>query len=285
MKICFESQAAGKGLILRVVHSDATIRSDEMLLGRIVQNLLSNAIRYTDQGKILLGCRRRGTHLRIEVWDTGPGIPEQQQAMIFEDYYQLGNPARDRRKGLGLGLAIVHRTVRLLGHRIEVRSRAGKGSMFAVEIPRGAETPKHGVEPAREAEPPLRFEPRGISVLLIEDDQAVLQSARLLLEVIGCRVATAMTAREAMERLKYQSPGPDLIISDYRLPEGELGTRVIQQLRTAAGRAMPAILVTGDTTLRIQRESERFDCRILRKPVDAERLAALIHQLVKPKSR
>jgi PAS domain S-box-containing protein len=285
MKICFENQAVGKGLILRVVHSNATTRSDEVLLGRIVQNLLSNAVRYTDQGKILLGCRRRGTHLRIEVWDTGSGIPEGQHAMIFEDHYQLGNAARERRKGLGLGLGIAHRTAQLLGHRIEVRSRVGKGSMFAVEIPRVAGTPKHGVEPGREGAQPVRFEPLGISVLLIEDDQAVLQSSRLLLEVTGCRVATAMTAREAMEQLESQSPGPDLIISDYRLPEGEFGTRVIQQLRTAADRSTPAILVTGDTTPRIQRESERFNCRLLRKPVDAERLVALIHQLINPQSR
>jgi CheY-like chemotaxis protein len=137
--------------------------------------------------------------------------------------------------------------------------------MFAVEIPRVAETQKHGVEPAREGEWPLRFELRDISVLLIEDEQEILQSARLLLEVIGCRVARAMTAREAMERLESKSPGPDLIIS--RNPEAEFGTRVIQQPRTAVDRSRPARLLTGDTALWLQRESERFDCRILRKPV------------------
>ncbi len=280
MRICFESQAAGKGLDLHVVHSDAVVRSDPVLLGRIVQNLLSNAVRYTDRGGILLGCRRRGTHLSIEVWDTGPGIPKPQQAMIFEDHYQLGNPHRDRNKGLGLGLAIVRRTARLLGHRVELRSTLGKGSRFAVRVPRVVDVPSHHAETAQERGQARRPEPQDISVLLIEDDQAVLQSARLLLEVLGCRVATATCEHEALQRLA--APGPDLIISDYRLPQGKLGTQVIQQLRTAAGRIVPAILVTGDTTLAIQRESERFDCQILRKPVDAERLAALIHRLVKP---
>lgn len=285
MRICFENQASRKGLSLHLVRSDAMIRSDPVLLGRIVQNLLSNAIRYTDRGRILLGCRRHGSQLRIEVWDTGPGIAKPQQAMIFEDHYQIGNTARDRRKGLGLGLAIVRRTASLLGHHIELRSRIGRGSMFAVEVPRIAETPKHRIEPA-----PGRSQPHGsrlpdVSVLLIEDDQAVLRSTRLLLEVLGCRVATATSSREALQQLTRQSAMPDLIISDYRLPEGELGTHAIQRLRTATAGTLPAILITGDTTLAVQRESERFDCRILRKPVDAASLAALIHRLVDPQPR
>jgi signal transduction histidine kinase len=135
LKIRFEHQAMKKGLELHVIPSRAMIHTDEMLLERILQNLLSNAIRYTSTGKVLLGCRRQRSNLRIEVWDTGPGIPEKQHSMIFEDFYQLNNPARDWHKGLGLGLAIVDRGARLLGHRVEVRSTVGKGSVFSIKIP------------------------------------------------------------------------------------------------------------------------------------------------------
>ncbi len=137
MEIRFEHQAKQKGLEFHVIPCRSIVRSDEVLLERIVQNLLSNAICHTTAGKVLLGCRRRGSNLHIEIWDTGPGIPEEQRSMIFQDYYQLNNPARDRHKGLGLGLAIVDRGARLLGHRVEVRSTVGKGSVFSIEVPFG----------------------------------------------------------------------------------------------------------------------------------------------------
>jgi PAS domain S-box-containing protein len=135
MKSRFEHQAEKKGLELHVIPCRAMIHSDQVLLERMVQNFLSNAVRYTSKGKVLLGCRRRGSKLSIEVWDTGPGIPEEQRSMVFEDYYQLNNPARDRQKGLGLGLAIVDRGARLLGLRVEVHSTVSKGSMFSIEVP------------------------------------------------------------------------------------------------------------------------------------------------------
>ena len=123
------------GLGWRVVPSSLSVRSDPRLLEQMIRNLLSNAVKYTNKGKILLGCRRRGDKLRIEVWDTGIGIPEEQLQAIFEEFHQLDNPARERSKGLGLGLAIVERLADLLGHAVDVRSRPGKGSVFAVEVP------------------------------------------------------------------------------------------------------------------------------------------------------
>jgi len=165
----FARRSMEKGIQLRLVPSRLVVQSDAALLERVLQNLLSNAIRHTEKGKILLGCRRRGAKLRIEVWDTGPGIPADQQSKIFEDYYQLENPARDRRKGLGLGLAIVERTTRLLNHPIEVRSTVGKGSVFAVEVPI---LHRHPTED--EPSPEQNSEALAVSVvtiLLIEDEE------------------------------------------------------------------------------------------------------------------
>ena len=133
----FTYHAATNGLDWRVVPSSLTVRSDPRLLEQIIRNLLSNAVKYTNEGKLLLGCRRRGDKLRIEVWDTGPGIPELELQAIFEEFHQLDNPARERSKGLGLGLAIVQRLADLLGHKIDVRSRLGAGSVFTIEVPLG----------------------------------------------------------------------------------------------------------------------------------------------------
>jgi signal transduction histidine kinase len=127
--------AADKGLSLRLVGCGAMVRSDPALLRRVIRNLVSNAVRYTDEGGVLVGCRRRGDSLRIEVWDTGIGIPADQLQVVFEDFYQIGNPERDRANGLGLGLSVVDRAAHLLGHQITVTSRPGTGSMFAVTVP------------------------------------------------------------------------------------------------------------------------------------------------------
>ena len=278
LKTRFETQAKKKGLELHVVPCRAMLRSDEVLLERIVQNILANAIRYTSMGKVLLGCRRRGSNLRIEVWDTGPGIPEEQRAMIFEDYYQLNNPARDRQKGLGLGLAIVDRAARLLGHRVDVRSTVGKGSMFYLEVPLGTAQPDTQVRP--KVEQTGYLEPTEITIVLIEDDQAVLEGMRLFLEVAGFQVITAKTGRDAIAQFEGQPLGVTLIITDYRLPEGETGTQAIQQFRETFGQPLPAILLTGDTTPELLREAENCGCQLLRKPVDGDKLIALIHQLL-----
>ncbi len=193
--------ARAHGLDFRYVPSPLAIESDRRLLGRIVRNFLSNAIRYTGQGRILLGCLRRGPMLRIGVWDTGPGIPEDSLPTIFEEFRQLGGPGRGRGKGLGLGLAIVDRISRMLDHPIWVRSRPGHGSCFAVDVPQASHPPPQ--LPAGAAVPVFAGKlPPGVGVLVIDDDPTICQAMATLLGGWSCRVVTAASAAEALARLQ-----------------------------------------------------------------------------------
>ena len=241
----FAPQAREKGLGLRIVDSSLVLRSDVMLLQRVIENLLSNALRYTDQGKILLGCRRRGSAARIEVWDSGIGIPDEALADIFEDHYQLDNPARDRGKGLGLGLAIVQRIGKLLGHRLDVRSAHGKGSMFAVEVPIGDSSSANldGKIPAVHADDVLS----GSTILLVEDDQTVLTAMRLLLQAWRARPIVGASADVALRQLEGLQVSPDVLFVDYHLAGGSTGLQAVQQINAALRSNLPAIIVTGDT--------------------------------------
>ena len=213
----FTYHTASTGLDWRVILSSLTVKSDRRLLEQIIRNLLSNAVKYTTAGKLLLGCRRRADKLRIEVWDTGPGIPELELTAIFEEFHQLDNPARQRSKGLGLGLAIVKRLADLLGHKIDVRSRVGAGSVFAIEVPLGR---------AEAADPPILSttetqvsRPSRGTILIVEDDPAVLEMLQLLFDDEGHRTVTAADGHKALE-LAAQGTAPDLIVADYNLPKG-----------------------------------------------------------------
>jgi two-component system CheB/CheR fusion protein len=274
----FRYLTEAKGLALRVVPADLTVRSDRGLLLEILRNLLSNALKYTDSGKVLLGSRRRGTTLRIEVWDTGRGIPEDQHQAIFEEFYQLQNPARDRRRGLGLGLAIVDRLARLLGHRLDLESTPGKGSVFALELPLKPGAAPEGA--ARPSERPALSAAAAFSVLLVEDDPALLQAMTLFMELHGARVTAAKGGVEALRAFGAGASNPDVIIADHRLRMGETGVQVIRQLREAAGREIPAILVTGETASDQLRDIKTARLPIFQKPVDAERLIACAQELV-----
>jgi two-component system CheB/CheR fusion protein len=188
------------------------VRSDPRLLEQMIHNLLSNAVKYTNKGKILLGCRRCGDKLRIEVWDTGIGIPEEQLQAIFEEFHQLDNPARERSRGLGLGLAIVERLADLLGHAVDVRSRPGKGSVFAVEVPLGRDAPQWRPRLDRSVEKESAHQ-RG-AILVIEDDPPVREMLALLLEGEGHRTTTAEDGRKALELAARGVIRPDLVIAD-----------------------------------------------------------------------
>jgi two-component system, chemotaxis family, CheB/CheR fusion protein len=265
--------AKTKGLELRIVPCSAVIRSDPRLLGRLLDNLTSNAVKYTGAGKVLVGCRRRGENLRIEVWDTGVGIPDDQLEAIFEEYHQLDNPARERSRGLGLGLTVVQRMAELLGHRIDMRSTLGRGSMFAVELPLGQRRPE-----AAPAEAP-QAAGRGASVLLVEDDAAVRASLALLLGLEGCEVTAATTAHEALARIAEGSVEPRILIADHNLPGGMSGVDLVDQLTARFGDEMAAIVLTGDASVETMREITASGAIYLRKPVDAEKLLRLIGQL------
>jgi two-component system CheB/CheR fusion protein len=278
----FLYHAEARGLALRVVPCGATIATDARLLGQMIRNLLSNAVKYTEQGRLLLGCRRHGRTLRIEIWDTGIGIPDTELNTIFEEYHQLGNPARERSRGLGLGLAIVRRLGDLLGHRVSVRSRMGRGSMFAIEVALAPE-PKPSAAAAvadDDAESAGDILPRLGAILVVEDDPEVSDLLTLLLEGAGHRVARTADGGAALDPLRRGGVRPDLIIADYNLPGAMDGLRLTAALREAWGRQIPAILLTGDISLGAMRDVARAECLLLYKPVKVPQLMRAIQRLL-----
>ena len=276
--LAFRHEARAKGLSLKLVPSSVIVGSDPVLLENIVRNLLANAIRYTDKGKVLLGCRRRGPKLRIEVWDTGIGIPEAQVNRIFEEFYQLNNPARDRSKGLGLGLAIVERSSRLLGHCIDVRSVRGKGSVFAVEVPMGTLVRQHDKTQHDHLLSGNKY--KAAAIVLVEDERAVLEATQLFLESDGFQVYTASSAEEAWQKIQDLEVEPDLIITDYRLPQTRTGIEVVRHIRKLLDNNVPGIILTGDVSPTLTREAQENGLQVLHKPTDPEGLLALIYQLL-----
>lgn len=275
IRLHFQRQAKENGIILRVIPSTAMVRSDPTLLEQLVRNFVDNAIRCTPSGKVLLGCRLHRSSVCIEVWDTGVGIPGDQLERIFEDFYQLDNPARNRCKGLGLGLAISKRVANQLNHKIDVRSWLDKGSCFSIEVPvaHGSGKPRD----KRESRPSMAHR-ENLQVLLVDDDPAVLNSTRLFLEVCGFRVDTATCGPDALARMSSNPNQPDIIVADYLLPQGDTGDRVIQKVRHKAGREIPAILLTGDVAQMQPNHPGLNRCRFLFKPVDPEDLVRLINQ-------
>src|SRR5262249_12739101 len=258
--------------------SSRWVHTDFILLERILLNLVSNAARYTKTGGIVVGCRRRGGCLRIDVCDTGIGIPEDQRRSIFSEFYQIFGPGRaDHAGGLGLGLAIVERLGQLLDHPIEVVSRVGRGSRFSVLVP--------AAQPVLVAAPSdvrLSFDPiHGRSVLVIDDDELIRDSMRSLLGGWGCRVLTAGSTSEALTALQVHAECPDLIVCDYRLASGSIGTQAIEQVRHAVGVAVPALLVTGDTAPERLRDASASGYHLLHKPVPPMSLRALMSQMLK----
>ena len=274
----FGYHATTNSLDWRVVLSSLTVRSDPRLLEQIIRNLLSNAVKYTKEGKILLGCRRRSNKLRIEVWDTGPGIPELELQAIFEEFHQLDNPARERSKGLGLGLAIVQRLADLLGHKIDVRSGVGAGSVFSIEIPIGrAEAVKPAVPNQNETQGST---PSPGTILIVDDDLAVLETLQLLFDGEGHRTVVAADGHEALQLAGQGSNMPDLIIADYNLPKGLTGLETISRLQKQAQRAIPAVILTGDISTDSLREVAGHGCLHLSKPVRAKELTRLAQRLL-----
>jgi len=279
----FTYHTATNGLDWRAVPSSLTVRSDPRLLEQIIRNLLSNAVKYTTEGKLLLGCRRRGNKLRIEVWDTGPGIPELELRAIFEEFHQLDNPARERNKGLGLGLAIAQRLADLLDHNIDVRSRVGVGSVFTVEVPLGraevADLPLRGQDLTQGSTPS-----RG-TILVVEDDPAVRELLQLLLDDDGHRTLVAADGHKALDLATQGSSAPNLVVADYNLPNGLNGLEVIASLRKQLQHDIPAIVLTGDISTDTLREIARHGCVHLNKPVRAKELTRHIQRLLaKPRS-
>lgn len=273
----FASQAEAKGLQLIVDECDDMVRTDPTLLEQIVQNLVANAIRYTKRGLVELRCLHEQAFVRIEVADTGIGIPASELESIFEEFYQAEREPGQRREGLGLGLSIVRRVSELLEHPLAVQSRPEHGSRFTVQVPRGgAEGPSSAGEPA-----PRPATEAGGTIMIVDDDEAVAQATALFLEVIGFATAVAGSIDAAVERLATLAAPPDLVICDYHLADGVSGPETIVAIRAAAGRAIPAILVTGDTSTAIMESTQGIDnCHLLSKPVDTDDLVTRVRRVL-----
>jgi signal transduction histidine kinase/ActR/RegA family two-component response regulator len=279
----FAGAAREKKLSFRVLPSDAWVRSDFILLQQIVFNLVQNALRYTRSGGVLVGCRKRGDRLRIEVWDSGIGIAADQHDKIFGEFYRLGEPDRDRRAGLGLGLAIVDRLCRLLDHPITVTSTVGKGSVFAVAVPL-APADKRAIEASivPRAQPSLSHDKL---VLVIDDDPLVLEGMSGIFRKWGCRVITADSDSKALKAVAEQNDVPDLIISDYHLANDRTGIETIEWLRGELSAQIPAFLISGDTDPATLHEAKVKGFHLLHKPVNPMALRAMFSQAVKPVPR
>jgi signal transduction histidine kinase/CheY-like chemotaxis protein len=275
----FAATARESGLQLRMVSSGAWIRSDFILLERILLNLVSNAVRYTERGGILIGCRHRNDLVRIDVCDSGIGIPEDQRRNIFGEFYQHDRNGNDRHGGLGLGLAIVERLCALLDHPIELASSAGRGSRFSVSVPLAATGSAHA-EAADAPQAPVDAE-HGKLVMVIDDDELVRDGTRGLLKSWGCLVVTAESEDAAMDILSDGGRRPDLIISDYHLAHGKAGFELINRLRRACGAPIPAFLISGDTAPERLREASASGYYLLHKPVLPITLRSIVSQLLK----
>ncbi|HLN25298.1 MAG TPA: hybrid sensor histidine kinase/response regulator, partial [Patescibacteria group bacterium] len=272
--------AESAGLSMRFVSTSASARSDPALLERILRNLLSNAVRYTNNGGIVVGVRRRGDFMRIEVWDTGRGIPLAEQREIFREFHQLGASQRERRQGLGLGLAIVDRLAALLGHRIELLSTPDRGSVFSVVVPANG----RALVRAAEVEPEVRDPLNGRFVVVVDDDSIVRDGLRAILEIWGCRVAVAEGQDDAVEAVKAAEVMPDAIIADYRLRADVTGAQVVRALRALLGEDVPALLITGDTSPERLRQAAGHGLSLLHKPVRPDKLRAALQQLLEDQS-
>ena len=284
----FGPEAEAKGLRFNVHPLDAQVISDPALMERLLRPILANALRYTLKGGILLAARRRGDTLRIEVWDTGVGIDPANHSVIFEDFHQLGNPGRDRKQGLGLGLAIVRRLAQVLGHPVTVRSRLGKGSVFAVEVPlSGSYGDRSGDESAdSEPEPAAgrsasAAPAKAGTVLVIEDDAMQLEGIGMLLRGWGYAVIPARGIVEACAELDSAAATPDLVLSDLRLSGPETGIDAIQAVRARCGRRVPGVIVTGDTDPDRLRSVDRSGLSLVHKPCDPRALRRLLCRSMK----
>jgi CheY-like chemotaxis protein len=280
MRSEFEAQAERLDLMFRMRNTTLAIHSDPVLLTNVIRNLLSNALRYTRHGGVLLACRQRSNGVFIEVWDTGVGIPVTEQKRIFNEFYQLDNPERDRSKGLGLGLAICQRLCALLNHDLALGSRVGKGSMFRISVPLARSSPRSSAE-SRTADD-LLLEQK--TILVIDDEKEILNAMSAILRAWKCSVLTASSAAEAALVASQATTPPNLIICDYRLRNGEIGTEAIQAVQKMLKKPVPAIIMTGDTAPERIREAQASGYALLHKPVKPAQFYAILRELLSKKN-
>ena len=281
----FAALAANKGLRLEVESCDDRVHSDASLVGQVIRNLVANAIKYTRDGSVRVRCIREREHLKLEVIDTGVGIPASELARIYDDFYQIGVSTNMSRDGYGLGLSIVSRIVSLLGLQLEVQSEVGKGTLFSLTLPAS----KTSAEPvpasgkSTDAAPVPETAARTL-VLLVEDDARVRNATRLLLKVEGYDVVTASGQNEALQAVAGH-PGIGLLITDYHLGTDETGVHVISAVREKLGKQLPAVLMTGDTSTAVQELTCDTHLRTASKPINPDLLLSLLRELLTAESR
>jgi signal transduction histidine kinase len=278
----FAPVAAKKGLLLRFRPTDAVIRTDRMLYRRVLQNIISNALRYTVKGGVIVGTRRKAGRIAVVVADTGIGIPQEQYEAVYEEFQRGRNAGEAERSsgGLGLGLAIVRRLISALGHDISFTSRLGKGTVFQVSaIP--ADLPAvRRAPPARASETPRFYGLYGVRILLVENDEAVMEAMVALLDRWHCSVRVASSTREAIDWLGDTDWAPDLIIADQHLDHGDLGSITIDEARQYLGRTVPSLIVTADPSEALTIAARRSGIELMHKPVKPAELRALMAHLL-----
>ncbi|MDK3022080.1 hybrid sensor histidine kinase/response regulator [Cupriavidus taiwanensis] len=269
----FAPQAEARGLVYRTRDTTVTIHGDPTLVELVLRNLIANAIRYTQRGGVLVACRRRGARAAIEVWDTGIGIPAAQHRDIFREFHQLGNPERDQRKGLGLGLAIVEGLARTMQTRVTLASRPGRGSVFRFSMPQTCEAPEDL------ARPPSARALDGLQVLVIDDDEAIRSAMSELLSAWRCECRAVESEEQALAALAAFTPG--LVLADYRLRGHRTGQQALDAIRQRLGRHVPAIIITGDTAADRLRTAHATGTALLHKPVVPQELQTAIDTLMR----
>lgn len=282
LKSDFQPLAEKKGLRLRFRPSAASVRSDRTLLRRILQNIISNAIRYTSDGGVLVGLRRRGGMACIDIVDTGCGIPDHERDAVFDEFHRVETPFHGDASGggLGLGLSIVRRMVDALDHRLTFSSRMGRGTVFRLELPLVACPAPEPQSPPAEADGPRGYGLFGTKVLLIEDDDAVLEATGALLQRWQCVVRSATSTETALAALGDTDWIPDIIIADQHLDQGDLGSETIASAQLYLQRAVPALIITADPSEELQQATRNLGIELMRKPVKPAQLRALLAHLL-----
>lgn len=278
----FSDLAESRSLKLRFVPSRLNIFTDPRILEQMLRNLLSNALKYTNKGGILMGCRHRGSNAEIQVWDTGLGIPAAELNAIFDEYHQIDNPARERSRGLGLGLSIVQRLASLMKHRVNVRSVHGKGSVFSIGVAAATDTKAvaTAASPAASQPGPAAALTRTGKILVIEDDPDIRQLLEMFLTEEGHQVATARDRHGALALITPHTSPPDLILADYNLPNGANGLEITKTLREMIGHPVAVVIVTGDTSASTMKAIAEAGCVQLNKPMKLKELNDTIQSLL-----
>lgn len=276
-----EPIARAKGLLVTMRSRDVAVNSDALMLRRMLQNLLANAVQYTEKGRVLLACRKRGSQLRIDVWDTGPGIAPSEQTKIFEEFHRGAAGLRSHARGFGIGLAIIARMAEALGHRVELCSDPGRGTRFSVYVPIAEEGARAQVAISAPRLAARAYDLTSLKAVVIDNDASVRDAMRALLDRWGCqaRILSGLDELEALLKLDppYQ---PDVILADYHLDAGDSGLSAVQRLREARSPSIPAVVITADHSREVADAVTAAGCEILRKPVKPAELRALITHLI-----